>query len=194
MATIDQYTLEKTLGSGFSAKVKLASDPQGNQYALKIFNLNNPQNNAKAIELLKKEVESTQKLDHQNIVKYYQFQENSVQNKKSGEKVPVAYIAQEPVLGGELFDYVANTGPFSEEICRYYFKQMLLGLHYLHSQGFAHRDLKPENILLDKNFDVKLVDFGFACPLEGRDGTGFSRSVIGTPGYMAPEILDKQPY
>jgi serine/threonine protein kinase len=71
---------------------------------------------------------------------------------------------------------------------------MLLGLHYLHSQGFAHRDLKPENILLDKNFDVKLVDFGFACPLEGRDGTGFSRSVIGTPGYMAPEILDKQPY
>ena len=47
MATIDQYTLEKTLGSGFSAKVKLASDPQGNQYALKIFNLNNPQNTPK---------------------------------------------------------------------------------------------------------------------------------------------------
>ena len=71
---------------------------------------------------MKKEVESTQKLDHQNIVKYYEFQEKSTQNKKSGEKVPVAYIAQEPVLGGELFDYVANTGPFSEEICRYYFK------------------------------------------------------------------------
>jgi serine/threonine protein kinase len=194
MATIDQYTLEKTLGSGFSAKVKLASDPQGNQYALKIFDLNNPQNSGKAMELLKKEVESTQKLDHHNIVKYYAFKENSTQKKKSGETVPVAYIAQEPVLGGELFDYVANTGPFNEEICRYYFKQMLLGLHYLHSQGYAHRDLKPENILLDKNFDVKLVDFGFACPLEGRDGTGFSRSVIGTPGYMAPEILDKQPY
>jgi serine/threonine protein kinase len=54
--------------------------------------------------------------------------------------------------------------------------------------------LKPENILLDKNYDIKIVDFGFACPLEGRDGSGFNRSVIGTPGYMAPEILEKQPY
>ena len=78
MATIDEYTLEKTLGSGFSAKVKLASDPQGNQYALKIFDLTNPQNNSKAIELLKKEVDSTQKLDHHNIVKYYAFKENSI--------------------------------------------------------------------------------------------------------------------
>ena len=69
-----------------------------------------------------------------------------------------------------------------------------MGLHYIHSQGFSHRDLKPENILLDKNYDIKIVDFGFACPLEGRDGSGFNRSVIGTPGYMAPEILDKTPY
>ena len=58
----------------------------------------------------------------------------------------------------------------------------------------AHRDLKPENILLDSDFNIKLVDFGFACPLEGRDGTGFIRSVIGTPGYMAPEILERQAY
>jgi len=69
-----------------------------------------------------------------------------------------------------------------------------MGLHYIHSQGFSHRDLKPENILLDKNYDIKIVDFGFACPLEGRDGSGFNRSVIGTPGYMAPEILEKTPY
>merc|ERR1712038_638942 len=191
---IDGFTLTKTLGSGFSAKVKLAQDESNAEYALKIFDLTNPQNNKKAIDLLKKEVEATQQLDHKHIVKYYQFEEKSTWNKKSGEQVPVAYIAQEPVLGGELFDYVANTGAFSESICRYYFKQMLMGLHYLHSQGFSHRDLKPENILLDKNYDIKIVDFGFACPLEGRDGSGFNRSVIGTPGYMAPEILDKTPY
>ena len=71
---------------------------------------------------------------------------------------------------------------------------MLLGLHYIHKNGFSHRDLKPENILLDNNYDLKIVDFGFACPLEGRDGSGFNKSVIGTPGYMAPEILEKQPY
>ena len=111
--------------------------------------------------------------------------------KSNGESVPVAYIAQEAIQGGELFDYVANSGAFSEPICRYYLKQMLLGLHFIHKNGFSHRDLKPENILLDHNYDLKIVDFGFACPLEGRDGTGFNRSLIGTPGYMAPEILEK---
>ena len=72
--------------------------------------------------LLKKEVDATQKLNHPNIVKYHAFKEVAEQFKKNGEKKQVAYIAQEPVLGGELFDYIANTGPFSETICRYYFK------------------------------------------------------------------------
>ena len=98
------------------------------------------------------------------------------------------------VAGGELFDYVANSGPFSEEICKYFFKQILLGVHYIHSKGLAHRDLKPENILLDKFYDAKIVDFGFACPVQGRDGSGTNRSRVGTLGYMAPEILYKQPY
>ena len=72
-STIDGFTLSKTLGSGFSAKVKLATDNENNEYALKIFDLTNAANNKKAIDLLKKEVEATQKLDHKNIVKYYQF-------------------------------------------------------------------------------------------------------------------------
>ena len=194
MTTIDGYTLTKTLGQGFSAKVKLAHDSQGNEYALKIFDLNNPKNNKKAMDLLKKEVEACNKLQYKHIVKYHEFKEDSNMLKANGESVPVAYIAQEAIQGGELFDYVANSGAFSEPICRYYFKQMLLGLHFIHKNGFSHRDLKPENILLDHNYDLKIVDFGFACPLEGRDGTGFNRSLIGTPGYMAPEILEKQPY
>ena len=71
---------------------------------------------------------------------------------------------------------------------------MLLAVHYIHTKGFSHRDLKPENILLDSNFDVKLVDFGFACPIEGRDGSGTNKSKIGTPGYMAPEIMSGNSY
>ena len=193
-ATLDGFTLGRTLGSGFSAKVKVGTSADGTDYALKIFRLDNPSFNDRAFKLLKEEVDATTQLDHPHVVKYFEFKENSTMIKKDGTPVQVAYIAQEMISGGELFDYVSYSGPFSEPIAKYYFKQMLLGVHYIHSKGFSHRDLKPENILLDKFYDVKIVDFGFACPLEGRDGSGANTSTIGTPGYMAPEILSHQPY
>merc|ERR1712038_737923 len=86
---IDNFTITKTLGSGFSAKVKLAHDEQNNEYALKIFDLNNPRNNKKAIDLLKKEVAATEKLQYKHIVKYHTFQESSVWNKENGESTQV---------------------------------------------------------------------------------------------------------
>ena len=87
-----------------------------------------------------------------------------------------------------------DDGAFSEPIVKFYSRQLLLGLLHIYTKGFSHRDLKPENILLDEDYNIKLVDFGFACKLEARDGTGFSHSVVGTPGYMAPEVLQKKPY
>lgn len=68
------------------------------------------------------------------------------------------------------------------------------GLDYCHSHSIAHRDLKPENLLLDSEFTLKLADFGFAAPLEGRDGSGYLVTKLGTLNYMAPEIHLKQPY
>lgn len=62
------------------------------------------------------------------------------------------------------------------------------GLGYLHSAGFAHRDLKPENLMLDNNFNLKIADFGFAAPAQGRDGSGLLETQLGTASYMAPEI------
>ena len=97
-------------------------------------------------------------------------------------------------MGGELYSYVANSGVFSEPMCRHFFKQMLMALHYLHTEGFAHRDLKPENILLTKNYDIKLIDFGFATATTGRDGSGFNRTQLGSPMYMAPEIIAGEQY
>lgn len=128
------------------------------------------------------------------MVNIHDYSEQAVWHKNSGEVVPCAYMVLEIITGGELFDYVFNTGAFSEKICRFYFKQLLKGLHYLHSNGVAHRDLKPENILLDKEFNLRIADFGFAAPLEGREGSGFLRTHLGTESYMAPEIHLRREY
>lgn len=134
------------------------------------------------------------KLDHPNIVKLYEYDENGVKAKRSGETEDVLYLVLELIKGGELFDFISSTGAFSEPVARYYFKQLISGLEYLNKLGIAHRDLKPENLLLDQHFNLKIGDFGFATSLSGRYGSGFNMTSLGTRGYMAPEIILKRPY
>lgn len=114
--------------------------------------------------------------------------------KEDGTKYPVICIALELATGGELFDYVALTGRYTEELARFYFKQLIDGLDYVHQKGITHRDLKPENVLYDAAFNLKIADFGFAAPVAGRDGSGWSRTKLGTESYMAPEIHARRPY
>ena len=163
-STIDNYTCTKTLGSGISAKVKLATTPDGTRVALKVFDKTNPHNSATALSTLQKEVEVYKNLNHPYMVKLLAFKENAIWKKSDGTQKAVAYMALELCTGGELFDFVA-LGNFSPEVCRYYFKQMLQVMHYIHVKGIAHRDLKPENIMLDDYFNVKIADFGFAAPI-----------------------------
>jgi serine/threonine protein kinase len=91
------------------------------------------------------------------------------------------------------FDYV-SIGGFSQDIARTYFLQLLEGLDYLHKNNIAHRDLKPENILFDEYLNLRIADFGYSASLDGRDGSGKMKTVLGTYGYMAPEIILQQPY
>ena len=116
-------------------------------------------------------------------MKILAFNAEAIYYHKSGKEKKVCYIAYELITGGELFDYVFHTGSFSDKICRFYFKQLLLGLHYLHSNGICHRDMKLENILLDKEYNCKIIDFGFATKLEGKNGDGFNTTYLGTPGF-----------
>jgi serine/threonine protein kinase len=88
--------------------------------------------------------------------------------------------------GGELFDWIKWTGRFEEPLARYYFHQLISGLSHCHNSGFAHRDLKPENLMIDSNYTLKIADFGYAGPINGRDGKGLLFSLLGTPGYMDP--------
>jgi len=68
------------------------------------------------------------------------------------------------------------------------------GLNHVHKSGLAHRDLKSENILLDGDYVLKIADFGFAAPMEGKNGDGYLRTRLGTKNHMAPEIHLRKPY
>jgi len=64
----------------------------------------------------------------------------------------------------------------------------------MHNKGFVNRDIKIDNMFVDANFQIKIGDFGFGSLLEGASQTGMLTSTLGTPGYMAPEILEKRNY
>ena len=164
--TLNQYTLGRTLGSGVSCKVKLAKDSSNARYAIKIIH-----SNEAFQELIDTECEALTALQHPNIVRLIEVNRGTQSNPRKGSK-EVNFIVLELVGGGELFDFVSLGGRLSEAQARYYFSQMLDGLSYMHSQNKVHRDLKPENLILDAAFNLKISDFGFAAPLEGRDGGG----------------------
>lgn len=79
---------------------------------------------------------------------------------------------------------------FTEDEARFYFRQLLEGMEYCHSQGVCHRDLKPENILLDGAGNVKISDFGLSNLYSGGDDEALKllHTTCGTPNYVAPEV------
>lgn len=130
-------------------------------------------------------------LQHENLVRLVDVRENALYKRKDETTYHCFAIVLEFVGGGELFDFIADTGKFSEKVSRTYFHQMMNGLHYMHAKGYAHRDIKPENILLGRDFVLKLADFGFSCLIKGKDGSGILHTKLGTEGYMAPEVVTK---
>jgi len=192
---LGKYNLVRTLGSGANSKVKLGQDKEtGRYFAVKILKKNDPRLNDKFLELVMTEVHTMSQLSHPNIINLIEYGKDGVVEKSDGRKEAVIYIVLELATGGELFDYVATTGRFSEPIARFYFHQLINGLEYVHNKGVTHRDLKPENVLYDQSFNLKIADFGFAAPIEGRDASGYLKTKLGTESYMAPEIHMRKPY
>lgn len=185
-AYIDEYKIIRTLGTGYHAEVKLALDNHGEKVAIKKY-----KKETASIKTLMHELSIMKKLEHQNLVHLIDVRDNAVFKKEDQSQSNCFAIVLEFVGGGELFDFIADTGKFSEKVSRTYFHQLMSGLHHMHSQGFAHRDIKPENILLTKDFVLKLADFGFSCLLKGKDNSGILHTKLGTEGYMAPQIPNK---
>jgi len=83
---------------------------------------------------------------------------------------------------------------FGEFFGRYLFNQLINGLEECHNSGVAHRDLKTENIMMNRDWILKIADFGYATLIEGKKGDGVLGTFLGTLSYCAPEILAKKPY
>uniref|UniRef100_A0A8C1WPZ4 Serum/glucocorticoid regulated kinase family member 3 n=1 Tax=Cyprinus carpio TaxID=7962 RepID=A0A8C1WPZ4_CYPCA len=102
------------------------------------------------------------------------------------------YFVLDFVNGGELFFHLQKERTFPEPRAKFYIAEMACALGYLHSLNIVYRDLKPENILLDSQGHIALTDFGL-CK-EGISQADTTTTFCGTPEYLAPEVLRKQPY
>ncbi|XP_067834222.1 testis-specific serine/threonine-protein kinase 1-like [Heptranchias perlo] len=181
------YTLGVNLGEGSYAKVKSAySDRLKTNVAVKIIDRRKAP--ADFLEkFLPRELEILAMLNHRYIVKTFEIFETS-----DGK----VYIIMELGVQGDLLEFIKTRGALPEEVSRKMFRQLALAVKHCHELDVVHRDLKCENLLLDKDFNIKLSDFGFAkrCSTDDQGRPLLSKTFCGSAAYAAPEVLQGIPY
>ncbi|XP_056440549.1 serine/threonine-protein kinase Sgk3 [Gadus chalcogrammus] len=173
----------KVIGKGSFGKVLLAKRKNdGKYYAIKVLQKRVILNRREQKHIMAERNVLLQNVKHPFLVGlHYSFQ--------TADKL---YFVLDFVNGGELFFHLQKERTFPEPRAKFYIAEMASALGYLHSLNIVYRDLKPENILLDYEGHIVLTDFGL-CK-EGISQTDTTSTFCGTPEYLAPEVLRKQPY
>uniref|UniRef100_A0A8B9KC34 calcium/calmodulin-dependent protein kinase n=1 Tax=Astyanax mexicanus TaxID=7994 RepID=A0A8B9KC34_ASTMX len=178
----DEYQLYEELGKGaFSVVRRCVKKSTGQEYAAKI--INTKKLSARDHQKLEREARICRLLKHPNIV----FTRHC--------KDTFPYSVLFSVTGGELFEDIVAREYYSEADASHCINQILESVSHIHQHDIVHRDLKPENLLLAskmKGAAVKLADFGLAIEVQGDQQAWFG--FAGTPGYLSPEVLRKDPY
>ncbi|XP_047194685.1 calcium/calmodulin-dependent protein kinase type II delta 1 chain isoform X19 [Hippoglossus stenolepis] len=180
----DEYQLYEELGKGaFSVVRRCMKISTGQEYAAKI--INTKKLSARDHQKLEREARICRLLKHPNIVRLHE----------SISEEGFHYLVFDLVTGGELFEDIVAREYYSEADASHCIQQILEAVLHCHQMGVVHRDLKPENLLLAsklKGAAVKLADFGLAIEVQGDQQAWFG--FAGTPGYLSPEVLRKDPY
>lgn len=199
---LNQYKLLDAIGQGSYGVVKLAySEEDDTHYAMKILSkkkllkksgifgrlppsrkdskgaittnaINHP------LQKVYREIAILKKLDHPNVVKLIEVLDDPAED--------CLYLVFELVERGQVLDLPTDQ-PLDEESARVYFRDVVLGLEYLHYQRIIHRDIKPANLLLSNTGHVQIADLGVCNEFDGTDA--FLSNSAGTPAFAAPEAL-----
>ncbi len=171
-----RYRVLEQLGSGGTSSVYKVEDQLAHEtIALKLIR-SNLAGNPKLIGNFKRELAVARGISHPNVVRIFDI----------GEHEGLLYILLEYIEGRTLADLLADRGRIPPRefisICR----QFCSAVAAVHEKGVIHRDIKPTNIMVDSTGRVKLMDFGIARPLGGKQTVG---PPVGTPAYMPPEQI-----
>ncbi|XP_042148181.1 calcium/calmodulin-dependent protein kinase type II subunit delta isoform X5 [Ixodes scapularis] len=183
----DNYELKEELGKGaFSIVRRCVQKSTGLEFAAKIINTKKLSSRGEQdFQKLEREARICRKLNHPNIVRLH----DSIQEEG------YHYLIFDLVTGGELFEDIVAREYYSEADASHCIQQILESVNHCHMNNVVHRDLKPENLLLAskaKGAAVKLADFGLAIEVQGEQQAWYG--FAGTPGYLSPEVLKKDPY
>eukprot|EP00127_Corallochytrium_limacisporum_P004678 Clim_evm32s172 gene=Clim_evmTU32s172 len=181
---VGKYLLGDMLGEGSYGKVKEAIDSDTlDRLAIKILKKRKLRKIPNGEQNVKREISLMQKLKHENVIQLIDVLYNEEKQKM--------YLVLEFCVGGlqELLES-APENRFPEWQAHYYFKQLINGLEYLHSQNIIHRDIKPGNLLLSLDNTVKICDLGVSDSIDQFAPDDTCKTSSGSPAFQPPEIAN----